>query len=123
MPVSRLADARTVEIPGIIARPVAVPSRGTSELAVWLLEVRPGTSGQPHTVDREEIFVVRSGRVTAAIDGETHPLGPGDALIVPPDTLFSVANPGDEAAHLTVCTSKGIRATLDGQVIVPPWAE
>lgn len=123
MPVSTLADARTIEIPGLAARPMAVPSRGSSELAVWHLEVAPGVRGEEHTVDREEVFVVRSGRLRGTIGGEPCEAGPGDALIVPPGVPFALGNDGAEPAHAVVCTSAGVRATLGGRTVVPPWSE
>lgn len=123
MPVSTLTDARTIEMPGLTARPVAVPSRGSSELAVWHLEVAPGAGGEEHTVDREEVFVVRAGRLRGTLGGEPCEVGPGDALIVPPGVPFALGNDGTEPAHAVVCTSAGVRATLRGHTVVPPWSE
>ncbi len=123
MPLSTLADAKTIEFHGLVARPIAVPSRGTKELAIWHMELPPGSPGQEHTVDREEVFLVRTGRLSGMLDGAPCEIGPGDALIVPPGVPFSVANDGDEPAKLLVCTSAGVRATLGGNVIVPPWSE
>jgi quercetin dioxygenase-like cupin family protein len=122
MPVSTLADATEIRLQGLTARPIAVPSRGTAELAVWHLEVPPGTRGVEHTVDREEVFVVRTGRLTGTLGGEPCEGGPGDALIVPPDVPFALGNDGTETAHVLVCTSAGITATLDGRTVVPPWS-
>ena len=123
MPVSTLAGAKKIEIPGLTARPMAVPSRGSAELAVWHLEVAPGVRGEEHTVDREEVFVVRAGRLSGTLGGEPCDVGPGDALIVPPGVPFALGNDGGEHAHAVVCTSAGVRATLNGQVVVPPWSE
>jgi quercetin dioxygenase-like cupin family protein len=122
MPVSTLAQARTIEFHGLTARPIAVPSRGTSELAIWHLEIAPGVRGEEHTVDREEVFVVRSGWLSGALGGEVFTIGPGDALIVPRDVPFHLSNDADEPAHLVVCTSAGIRATLNGRTVVPEWS-
>ncbi|GAB2833305.1 cupin domain-containing protein [Actinoallomurus bryophytorum] len=123
MPVSTLAEARTIEFHGLTARPIAVPSRGTSELAIWHLEVGPGVRGEEHTVDREEVFVVRTGRLSGTLGGEPCEAGPGDALIVPPGVPFSLGNDGSESAQVLVCTSAGVQASLNGQTVVPPWSE
>jgi len=117
------ADAPTVAIPGIRARPMAVPSRGSTELAIWYLEVAPGVTGEPHTVDREEVFVLQSGQATAALDGTEYRISPGDALLVPPGVPFAIRNTGDEPARYLVCTSAGITATLNGRVVEPAWAK
>ncbi len=122
MPVSTLADAKRIDFHGLTAHPIAVPSRGSAELAIWHLEIAPGVKGEPHTVDREEVFVVRTGRLHGTLGGERCEIGPGDALIVPPGVLFGLANDGEEAAHVLVCTSAGIRATLNGRTVEPPWA-
>src|SRR2546430_8008363 len=98
MPVSTLAEAETIEFHGLTARPIAVPSRGTAELAIWHLEVPPGAHGAEHTVDREEVFVVREGRLSGTLGGRPCRIGPGDALIVPPGTMFALANDGDATA-------------------------
>jgi quercetin dioxygenase-like cupin family protein len=123
MPVSTLAEAKKIEFHGVTARPMAVPSRGSSELAIWHLEVEPGLRGEEHTVDREEVFVVRTGRLSGTLGGEPCEAGPGDALIVPPGVPFRLRNDEGESAHVLVCTSAGVRATLNGQTIVPPWSQ
>lgn len=123
MPVSTLAEAKKIEFHGLTAHPIAVPSRGTAELAVWHLEVEPGVRGEEHTVDREEVFVMRSGRLSGTLGGEPCTVGPGDALIVPPGVPFALSNDGTEPANAVVCTSAGVTATLNGQTLVPPWSE
>jgi hypothetical protein len=48
--------------------------------------------------------------------------GPGDAIIVPGETLFALRNASaTELATLTVVATVGMRAFLDGDVITPPW--
>ncbi|WP_020417606.1 cupin domain-containing protein [Amycolatopsis sp. ATCC 39116] len=121
MPVATLADAPRFERGGAVFRPLAVPSRGSAELAVWLLELEPELTGEEHSVSREEVFVLQSGVLELTLDGEVHRLAPGDAVIVPPDTLFRLDNPGAEPARATVCTSAGMVGTVGGAMIVPPW--
>ncbi|GAA0395416.1 cupin [Acrocarpospora corrugata] len=118
------ADAPVFERDGTTIHSLAVPSRGSKELAVWSLEFAPGARSPEHSVDREEVFVVQAGRLLVTIDGVEHAAGPGDALIVPVDTMFWLANGSDTAAaQATVCTSAGIQGTLGGTVISPPWAQ
>ncbi len=122
MPVMHAADAPTIEAHGILARPLVVPSRGSTELAIWRLTLPPRYVGAAHSVDREEVFLLDSGELAGAVADQPVRLAPGDALTVPPDTLFHIGNPGDSPAELLVCTSAGVRATLDGQLVDPPWA-
>ncbi|MDN3356614.1 cupin domain-containing protein [Actinomadura sp. DC4] len=123
MPVSTIAGAKKIEFHGLTARPIAVPSRGTAELAIWHLDVDPGVRGEEHTVDHEEVFVIKAGRLRGTLGGEPCEAGPGDALIVPPGVPFALGNDGDETASAVVCTSAGVRANLNGATIVPPWSE
>ncbi|RZQ59301.1 cupin domain-containing protein [Amycolatopsis suaedae] len=103
-------------------RPLAVPSTGSTELAVWEIEAGPGAAGETHSVSREEIFVVRAGEVVATIGGEQRRLAEGQVLVVQPREEFALANPGERTALLTACSSRGVRAHLGGNTIDPPWA-
>ena len=123
MPVLRAEQTRTIEAHGLRARPLVVPSRGSTELAIWQLTVPPNSPGQPHSVDREEVFLVESGQLSGFLGDEPIQLGPGDALVVPPGVLFSVGNSGETPTELLVCTSAGVLATLDGQIVEPVWAQ
>jgi quercetin dioxygenase-like cupin family protein len=123
MTLASLADAPTFENLGFTVRPLAVPSRGSTELAVWTLEAAPGAASERHTVSREEVFVLQAGQVRAEVGDDVHVLAPGDALIVPPDTPLRLVNPGTEPARLTVATSKGIFGVVQGTTVNPPWAQ
>ena len=83
----------------------------------------PGTPGVPHSVTREEVFVGISGQAVVTLAGEEHALGPGDAVIVPPDTLFALANRSDEPFEAVVSLPVGGRAITTGEPFTPPWAE
>ncbi|NIH85225.1 cupin domain-containing protein [Amycolatopsis granulosa] len=122
MPVAALAEAPRFERAGAVFRPLAVPSRGAVQLAVWSLELAAGVTGEEHSVSREEVFVLHSGALEVVLGGETHRLTPGDAMIVPPDTLFRLDNPGAEPACAIVCTSAGMVGRVGGTTVVPPWA-
>jgi len=123
MTLSTLSGAPVIENGGFVFRPLAVPSRGSRELAVWSLEVAPGAESDAHTASREEVFLLRSGTIAIEVGDDVHKPSPGDAVIAPPDTHLRLRNVGGEPASLTVCTSKGIQGTLNGQTITPPWAQ
>jgi quercetin dioxygenase-like cupin family protein len=109
-------SAELHEFGGFAFRPLAVPSRGTSEIALWTVDVPEGGDGTPHSVSKEEVFYVLSGSVT--IQGQT--AGAGDAIVVPPNTELSLTG---GPARVLVATSVGIKGTLaDGQTITPPWS-
>ncbi|WP_020667875.1 cupin domain-containing protein [Amycolatopsis nigrescens] len=123
MTVATLAGAPEIENAGFVFRPLAVPSRGSTELAVWSVEASPGARSETHTVDKEEVFVLQEGSATVLIGDREHVLGPGDTAIAPPHTPLRLSNPGERPARLLVCTSKGILGTLNGKTISPPWAQ
>nr|WP_042180724.1 cupin domain-containing protein [Kibdelosporangium sp. MJ126-NF4]CEL14546.1 hypothetical protein [Kibdelosporangium sp. MJ126-NF4]CTQ88911.1 hypothetical protein [Kibdelosporangium sp. MJ126-NF4] len=122
MSLATRAAAPQFDIDGYEVHPLAVPSRGSSELAVWSISANPGAASVPHQHDREVVFVVVSGRMVARIDGERFEAAPGDAIIVPPKTDFALSNASaDEPASLTVATTVGMQATVDGNSFPPPW--
>jgi mannose-6-phosphate isomerase-like protein (cupin superfamily) len=48
----------------------------------------------------------------------------GDAIVVPPDVEFALANDGDEPLRLLCCLPVGGQARMvGGEPFTPPWAE
>ncbi len=123
MPITQRSDGQTFNRGGFTFRPAAVPSRGSTELAIWELEVAPAAESEPHSVDREEVFLVTSGNLTVVMAGEILNAGPGDAVIVKPNVSFHLANGTGEVAKATCVTSVGMRATIGDKQISPPWAQ
>jgi mannose-6-phosphate isomerase-like protein (cupin superfamily) len=123
MTVSTRADAPQFDVDDYSFHPLAVPSRGSKELAIWHLDAAAGAFSPAHHHDREVIFVIRTGRMAANVGGQDVEAGPGDAIIVPADTTFALRNASaDEPATLTVVTTAGMRATMDGNTFSPPWS-
>ncbi|OLB65888.1 MAG: hypothetical protein AUI10_04970 [Actinobacteria bacterium 13_2_20CM_2_72_6] len=123
MNVIRAAEAHRFEIPGTEFTALAAPSRGSSEVCTWRLSVAPHhVADQPHTLDRDEIFMVTAGTIRLAEGGEV--LGPGDAAVVPAGHPILVENPGDEPARAYIAIAAGFTATMaDGTSVgTPPWA-
>jgi quercetin dioxygenase-like cupin family protein len=112
MTLASLSEAPTIDNAGFVFRPPALPSRGSAELAIWSVEVAPGAHSEPHTVSREEVFRLRSGRVSVEVGDKVPEPAPGDAIIVPPDTPLRLGNPGSEKALLTVCASNAAMGTI-----------
>ncbi|MGW6930264.1 cupin domain-containing protein [Lentzea sp. NPDC054927] len=109
-------SAELFEFGGFEFRPLAVPSRGSTEVLLWTVDVPEGGDGTPHSASKEEVFYVLSGSVT--IQGQT--AGVGDVIVVPPNTELSLTG---GPARVLVATSVGIKGTLaDGQTITPPWS-
>lgn len=57
------------------------------------------------------------------VGGETVALGSGDALVVPANVPFAIANPFGEPFEAICALPVGGRATLPGgEAFTPPWA-
>lgn len=122
MTLATLSEAPEFALGNAVFRSLAVPSRGSTELAVWALNLAPGMIGEAHTLDREEVFVVHSGRIDATVGAQDVQAGPGDAVIVPPHTSLVLRNASPEPMRATVITSAGMRATMGDKTFAPPWS-
>jgi mannose-6-phosphate isomerase-like protein (cupin superfamily) len=119
--ILRAAQAPHFEIPGVTFVGMASPSRGSEQLCTWKIIVAAGHEPDaPHTLDRDEVFMVLSGSVR--LSGEA--LLPGDAMVVPAGETIQLANPGTDPAEVIVAIPAGFSATrADGTPFgTPPWA-
>ena len=142
MQVIRAEAAPRFQLPGVEFTVLASPSQGSAGLCTWKLTVDPGVRGDaPHTLDRDEVFMVLSGTVQVTPDGDK--LGPGDAVVVPAGEPISLTNLGegpaelyvaitagftgymaDGTAELYVAVTAGFTGTMaDGTTVQPPWAQ
>lgn len=102
---------------------LATPTRGTTETAVWAVEIAPGTPATPHSLTREEVFVVLEGIAAVEIAGVVGSARAGDALVVPPGAEVLLSNGGDAPLRMLCCLPVGGEACLpDGTRFRPPWA-
>lgn len=122
MPVAKLSDAPVFVFGDAVFRSLAVPSRGSTQFAIWALELAPGMSGDAHSLDCEEVLVIHSGRISATIGAQEVEAGAGDAVIVPPRTPFVLRNGSADPVQATVITSAGFLATLGDKTMTPPWS-
>lgn len=125
MSVIHAADAQVHELHGARFSSYAAPSRGTSaQLCSWRVDVPAGTTGVPHVISREEVFLVLEGVMRLVIDGEPEQLHTGDVAVAPASARLQVDNAGPGAAAAWVTTSAGLEAVLpDGSRVNPPWAQ
>jgi quercetin dioxygenase-like cupin family protein len=117
------AEAPRFQLPGLEFTGLASPSRGSNDVCTWRLTLEPGlTSPEPHTLDRDEIFMVLRGAIRLSPDCE--PVAAGGVAVAPSGTPIQVANVGDGEAEVVVAVAAGFRASAaDGSEIgTPPWA-
>src|SRR3954451_24867022 len=111
MHVIRAAGAPQFQLPGVGFIGYAALSRGSAGLCTWRLTVDVGHGGDaPHTIDRDEVFMVLSGSVQLTPDGDK--LGPGDAVVVPVGEPISVTNLGESKAELIVAVTAGFTGLM-----------
>jgi len=123
MTVIRAAEAPQFALPGVAFAGLAAPSRGSSDLCTWRLTVEGAfESPEPHTLDRDEVFMVVAGAIKLTPTGDT--IAAGDAAIAPAGSPIQLVNAGDTAAEVIVAIPAGFTAkAADGSVIgTPPWA-
>lgn len=66
--------------------------------------LRSGTSTTPHYHPRtEEIYYILSGHGLMRIDTQTNPVGPGDAIAIPPGQTHQITNTGEETLVFLCC--------------------
>lgn len=125
MPVIHAPSTPTHGLGGTSFTTLAAPSRGgAADTSVWRVAISPGTTPTPHSLTREEIFVVLEGRAEVIIDGSEATACAGDAIVVPPDVPFALENSGTETLELICCLPVGGQARLaDGTLFTPPWAQ
>ncbi|HLZ59487.1 MAG TPA: cupin domain-containing protein [Ktedonosporobacter sp.] len=123
MAIVRATESPRFDLPHTRFFGLLAPSRGSTELCTWRLEVDPG-EGPAHQLDHEEAFVMLEGSLTFTLNGETFDLGPGDALAVPAHTWFSASNRTGATAKALISIRSGFRATMASgeEINTPPWA-
>jgi mannose-6-phosphate isomerase-like protein (cupin superfamily) len=125
MPVIRRSDARTFTLPhgDTTFTGLAAPSRGAKENSCWEVTIPAREAGLEHSLDREELFILLSGRLTATIGGVEEAVGPGDCIIAPAHTTLSLANPHDEPAVAIAVLPVGGQGRIgEGEPFTPPWS-
>src|SRR5438046_6346234 len=112
MPVIQAPPAPTHDIGHSSFTSLATPSRGSTETSAWLVEINANSPAVPHSLTREEIFVVLSGEASVRIDGVHATASSLDAIVIPRDVEFEISNSGPEPLRLLCCFPVGGQARL-----------
>ena len=91
MAVLTAPAAPTHEMGGARFTALASPSRGATDTSVWKVEILPGTPAAPHSLTREEVFVVLEGAASVRLAGDESRAGAGDAIVGPAVATRAVA--------------------------------
>lgn len=123
MAILRLPAQPTHEVGTTRFTSLVTPSHGAAETSVWYVELPPGTPATPHSLTREEVFVVLEGVATVTVDGHGGEAFEGDAIVVPPGATLALSNTGATPVRLLCCLPVGGQAcTPGGPPFTPPWA-
>jgi mannose-6-phosphate isomerase-like protein (cupin superfamily) len=123
MPVLHAPAAPTHDLGGARFTSLATPTTGCVDTAVWKVEILPGTPATPHSLTREEVFVVLEGAAAVRIAGVAEAAAAGDAIVVPAGVDFEIENASAGPLRLVCCFPVGGQACMaDGTPFTPPWA-
>jgi mannose-6-phosphate isomerase-like protein (cupin superfamily) len=124
MPVLPAPSAPTHSMHGASFTSLATPSRGSTDTAVWRVDLAPGTPATPHQLTRQEVLVVLAGTASVLIGGEAATASVGDAIVVPVATSFELRNGGPDTLSVIACLPVGGQAQMgDAEPFTPPWAQ
>src|SRR6188472_3679664 len=124
MPVITAPSEATHQLGGTRFTSLATPSTGCTETSVWHVEIEPGTPATPHSLTREEVFVVLAGTAAVVLDGASSAAHVGDAIVVPAGVPFAVSNCGADNLRMVCCLPVGGQARMDdAEPFTPPWAQ
>src|SRR6478752_1669679 len=117
MPVLPAPATPTHDLDGTRFTSLVTPTRGGTDTAVWQVEIPPGSPPTPpHSMTREEVFIVLDGAASVRMDGRDEVARRGDAIVVPAAVEFVLANAGDGPLRLLCCLPVGGLAYLPGGV-------
>jgi mannose-6-phosphate isomerase-like protein (cupin superfamily) len=84
------------ELPfSVIARELQGEEHGGMGASLIFVDAPPGRGPSLHQHPYTEIFITEEGEATVTAGDETRTVGPGDIVIVPPNTPHSFVNSGD----------------------------
>jgi quercetin dioxygenase-like cupin family protein len=122
MSVFTSADAAQHELHGARFTAYVAPSRGSTQLCAWRLDVPAESPGVEHRVSREEVLLVLDGTLHVTVDGVGGQAERGHVVHVPAGSRLRVGT-GAGPATAWVTTTPGLTAELaDGTQLAPPWA-
>ncbi len=83
--------------PGAISKKLVGKDHGAQKLGYVMSCYAPGHYMEPHVhTEREQVYHILEGHGMLSVDGEKHPVGPGDVAYFPPGVWHGLYNEGTE---------------------------
>jgi len=100
MPVIKSSDTAwgPGATPNYKRRVFVSPETGSGAITLGEVSLDPGSELPMHTHRIEEAMMISRGSVTVVLNGETHVLKAGDALLVPAGTKHTLGNRSKDIA-------------------------
>jgi len=134
MHVIRSEETRRTETPNAVMTTLASPTQGSSEQAVWRVEMAPGHSGPLHGIDAVQVWTVLRGGAGVEAGEQAATLRPGDTIVLPAGVarritadereglVAIVAAPAAMRAYVLRGTAAGPHpAVAEGDKVLPGW--
>ena len=101
----------------------ASPARGSRSVSAWKVRLEPGAASPLHQLTEGEAFIALTGRARFEFDDRAGEIAAGDAICVPPQVPFLLANAIEEPFEAICCMVAGGQGQIgDGEPFTPPWA-
>jgi quercetin dioxygenase-like cupin family protein len=119
--IIRDAGSRRTQVPSGLVTTLASPAQGGSGLAVWRMDITPGTAGPVHAYDTEQVWTVIAGQATVNLDGGPVTVGAGDTLVIPAGATRQMIADAQAGVSAISVTPAGTHAyTPAGPIQVDP---
>ncbi|MFJ9765097.1 cupin domain-containing protein [Streptomyces erythrochromogenes] len=101
---------------------LAAPSRGSSELSTWRVDMPAGGTGPEHSVSREQVWTLTAGSLEVTFEGRTETVAVGRTLVLPADAPRRIHAPEAFSAHVAMRADGVVSVPGEDEPRVLPWA-
>ncbi len=110
-------------IPGVAHATWAGRDEGLTQISIWRQTLAPGAATPPHSHDCDEVVLCESGRGELHIDGQAHPFGAANTLVLPRGGAHQIFNVGEVPMQIVGIFGGTPVGTFlpDGAVLDLPW--
>ena len=74
---------------------VAESTVGAKHITTSFVEMAPGGVQKPHRHETEQCYMILEGNGSMEVDDEKAPVGPGDTIFIPSNSLHGLINDGE----------------------------